>query len=244
MAFKNIRNIFFVDDEDEKKEEVKKKEPKQETRQENKQERKETKKSSISWKSSSRYSDKIKTSQPPQAPPQDEVFGNFNQKIFDSLTKAIANANLPGEDYLEFIQALKAMKDIPLEESLKIRTVLATLSTKGLTIQKIYESADYYLKIMENEKKKFYGAFENMAKSGIGKKKEVMQNLQKINQDKADLIAKLTEEIKTNQGQIETVKKEITESEKKIKSTENDFLFTYDKIANQIKNNVDKIKKL
>ena len=63
--------------------------------------------------------------------------GEVNKQIFNSLTKAIADANLPGEDYLEFVSALQAMKGIDLQESVKMQTVLATLSTKGLTIQKI-----------------------------------------------------------------------------------------------------------
>jgi len=67
--------------------------------------------------------------------------GEFNKQIFESLTKAIADANLPGEDYLEFISALKAMETIKLDEKVKMQTVLATLSTKGLTVQKITESA-------------------------------------------------------------------------------------------------------
>ena len=136
------------------------------------------------------------------------------------------------------------MKDIPIEENLKMKTVLATLSTKGLTVQKLYESADYYLKVLENEKKKFYAAFENNAKSGLNKKRDIIQKLETANKEKADLITRLTEEIKANHEQINIVKKDIAQSESKIKSTENDFLYTYDKIANQIKGNVDKIKKL
>jgi hypothetical protein len=37
------------------------------------------------------------------------------------LTKAISDANLPGEDYLEFISALQAMKGIDLQESVKMQ---------------------------------------------------------------------------------------------------------------------------
>ncbi len=239
MGLKNIKNLFIVDDEDEidnkpenKKEKIEKSADKKVSVA---KDTKANEKSQISWKSSHGTSD-ISDKQ--------ELQGTFNQQIFDSLTKAVATANLPGEDYIEFIQSLKAMKDLPLEESVKMQTVLATLSTKGLTVAKVIESADYYINILDEEKKKFYNALESQAKGNINKKKQTIENLEKLNKEKAEQIASLTEEINKNQEQITSISKEISQSETKIKSTENNFIATYNKVINKIKNNIEKIKKI
>ncbi len=243
MALKNLKSLFIVEDEEDtnnksetKKDQEKKVVDKKTTDKEGeKKDEKADEKSQISWKSSHGTSDISDNT---------ELQGAFNQQIFDSLTKAVANANLPGEDYIEFIQSLKAMKDLPLEESVKMQTVLATLSTKGLTKQKIFESADYYINVLEEEKKKFYTALEGQAKGNINKKKQTIENLEKVNKEKADQIALLTDEINKNQQQITQISKDISQSESKIKSTENNFITTFNKVLKQITGNIEKIKNL
>ena len=168
--------------------------------------------------------------------------GEFNKQIFESLTKAIGDANLPGEDYLEFMAALKAMEGINLDESVKIQTVLATLSTRGLTISKIIESADYYMKVLENEKEKFKQAMIKQTEGKVGGKHKKIKDLEKQNVQKANQIKALTTEINNNTTQIAKFKKEIETADLKIKSTENNFNVTYAHVANQIKDRVEKIK--
>jgi len=170
--------------------------------------------------------------------------GAVNKQIFNSLTKAISDANLPGEDYLEFISALQAMKNIDIQESVKMQTVLATLSTKGLTIQKIIESADYYLKVLENEKDKFKQAMAHQTQGKIDGKHKRIKTLEQENIEKAEKIKALTDQINRNTKEIEKVKKDIAESDAKIKTTENNFNVTYDYVANQIIDKVEKIKNL
>lgn len=170
--------------------------------------------------------------------------GEFNQQIFNSLTKAISDANLPGEDYLEFVSALQAMKGIDLAESVKMQTVLATLSTKGLTIQKIVESADYYLKVLENEKDKFRQAMAQQTQGKVDGKQKQIKSLEEENTKKAEQIKALTEQIEHNNQQMDKIKKDIAEADEKIKTTEHNFNVTYDFVANQIMDKVEKIKNL
>jgi len=170
--------------------------------------------------------------------------GAFNKQIFNSLTKAIADANLPGEDYLEFMDALMAMKDIPLEQKVKMQTVLATLSTKGLTVQKVIESADYYLKVLENEKDKFKQAMISQTKGKVGEKHNKIKALEKDNIKKTEQIKILTEEITKNQKKSDELRKSIQNADAKIKSTENNFNITYKHVENQILDNIELIKSL
>lgn len=247
MALKlsSIKNLFIVEDDEKETEKEQKKNI----------DSKETIKaptgttskpdSKISWKSSTSHttSETVDTNNS-SASSNTSSTGQYNQKIFDSLTKAIFDSDLPGEDYLEFMQALKSMKDLPLEENIKMKTALATLSTRGLTVQKIVESADYYMKILENEKKKFYTALDGQKKGNVESKRKEISDIEAQNKAKAEQIKKLTNEISANTLKAEGLNKEISKVEGKIKSTENNFVFTYNKVANKITADVEKIKTL
>jgi len=174
----------------------------------------------------------------------EQTQSKLDGKILDSLIKAIESNNLPGEDYLEFIEAFKAMKDLPLDETLKIQTVMATLSTKGLTKLKIIDSAAYYIKILENEKTKFYEAFKQEVDKQVNKKNEEVQKLEQENKTKAELIAKLNSEIEANKVKILSVKNQITAANEKFSQTEAGFKTTYSFVVDQINSNVNKIKNL
>jgi len=168
----------------------------------------------------------------------------IDSKILDSLVKAIEANNLPGEDYFEFTEALRAMKDLPLDETLKIQTVMATLSTKGLTKLKVIDSASYYIKILENEKAKFYEAFKQEVDKQINKKNEEVLKLEAENKSKAEQIANLTKEIEANKDKIAKVRSGITTSNEKFTQTEDNFKATYSYMVDQITSNVTKIKNL
>ncbi len=170
--------------------------------------------------------------------------GQTDSKILDSLIKALEDNNLPGEDYMEFAEALKSMESIPLEESVKIQTVLATLSTRGLTREKIIESGTYYLSVLEKEKAKFGKAMEKQLKEGVTVKNEEITALEELNKTKSAQIAQLTQEIKDNQAEIEKIRMKISENDQKIKGTEANFNTTYDLVARQLQANIDKINAL
>lgn len=184
-----------------------------------------------------------KTTQPqtPKQAPAINTGGSFDQKIFDSLIKVLEEKNLPGEDYMEFMEALNAMTSIQLDEKIKIQTVLATLSTKGLNKKTILESGAYYVQELEKEKTKFYDALQAQKKNSIEHKLQFIDSLTQQNKDKAEMIQKLTAEIQQNQEEIEKTKITIAEAEQKLAHTENNFLITHNVIVDQIKNNLDKI---
>jgi len=233
MKLNNIKNLFIVEEE---AGESKNSEKKAEVKKEKSKSKKSTVDSKVSWKSSA--------SKNVDGTLATDTKGMFSQKIFDSLTTAIFEANLPGEDYLEFIEGLRAMKDLPLEEAIKMKTVFMTLTTKGLTIPKIVESAGHYLSVLKKEKDKFYIALDGQKNRNIVGKKKHITGLEKANKEKADLIKRLTDEIGANNAEIKKVSGEISNVESKIKSTENDFIFTYEKMANQINGNIEKIKQI
>lgn len=180
----------------------------------------------------------------PQKPSEQNIGGTFDQKIFDSLIKVLEEKNLPGEDYMEFMEALNAMANLQLDENIKIQTVLATLSTKGLSKKTILESGEYYIQELEKEKSKFYDALQAQKKNSVEGKLQLIESLNKQIKEKAEMIQKLTAEIQQNQEEIEKTKVAIAEAEKKLAHTENNFIYTHSIIVDQIRNNLNKINKI
>ena len=167
--------------------------------------------------------------------------GAYDQDVFNSLMKAIEEHNLPGEDYLEFLSALQAMQNIPLDEKLKVQTVLATLSTKGLTVQKIKESADYYKKVLNEEQKQFNAELKGQIQEQVKSKENSIADLQKFNAEKTQQITKLTHEINENQLKITEIQGHLREADLKIKAAEGNFNKTLEYILGIIDANLNKI---
>ncbi len=136
------------------------------------------------------------------------------------------------------------MKNIPLEETIKMQTVLATLSTKGLTKEKVIETADYYLKILTNEKDKFNEALKKQTDGQVNKKKKSIENIEKQIKDKANKIAQLTHEINESKQEIQNIKNDINTSMSKISKTESSFKTTFMVVANQIVSKIEKLKSI
>jgi hypothetical protein len=166
----------------------------------------------------------------------------LDTKIVDSLLKAIVDKNLPGEDYLEFLEALNAMKNIPLEDNMKVQTVMATLSTKGLTVAKIKESAEYYKKVLANEQSQFTAELNNQVEKTIKTKEKDIESLKVSIKQKTEQIAALTKDINDAQQKISTTEVLIKAAESKIKMTQENFDRAYNFVLNQIDLNLSKLK--
>ena len=179
--------------------------------------------------------------QPVQSYSDSDSAATYDQTIFDSLIKAIEDHNLPGEDYLEFLSALQAMKNIQLDEKMKIQTVLATLSTKGLTPQKIKESAEYYKKVLAEEQKQFYVELGDQTTKQVKLKEKEITVLQETNKQKSDQIAALTKDINENQLKISSIQNILKDAEAKIKQAEANFNKTFNYLIAQIDSNLTKI---
>ena len=162
----------------------------------------------------------------------------LNPKILETLHNAMNKANLPGEDYYELTRAVEAMSNINLSDDDKLRSAIAALSTKGLTVEKVVDSATYYLEVLENEKRKFYTAFENKIKGSINADKKRIKQLNEAIEEKNSKIAELKNVIEESKKMIIELENEIKRSDDKVEGIEESFLFTYEHVINKIKNSL------
>ena len=168
----------------------------------------------------------------------------LNPKILETLHNAVNKANLPGEDYYELTKAVEAMGNINLSDDDKMRSAIAALSTKGLTVEKVIDSATYYLEVLENEKRKFYTAFENKIKGSINADKKRITQLKDAIDEKNAKISELKNVIEESKKKITELEDEILKSDEKVAGIEESFLYTYEHVINKIKKDIENVKNL
>ncbi len=168
--------------------------------------------------------------------------GTIDPKIVEKLLQAIEKNNLEGFDYLEYKKSLKALEKMPMDEATKYRSAFATASTMGVTLDKLLETVNFYIGVLDKENEQFLGAFKSQFNDKVsGREREIAQ-FESIIKEKSEQIKKLTEEITKHQQQIAELKTKVEESNNKINKTQNDFKVSYDHLKSQFEGDVIKMK--
>lgn len=166
--------------------------------------------------------------------------GQADNSIIETLFKAMSENNVQGFDYFEYKQSLKTLLGM-LDEPTAFKSAYATAATMGLTKQKLTDSANFYIKVLDKEKEKFTQAVDAQVAANIkGKESEIEQAKNQIN-EKSEMIRKLTDEISALQQKMNEIQSHIIQATQKIQATSANFEASYQKIASDIKADVEKI---
>ena len=171
-----------------------------------------------------------------------QLFGShpeLEQKFVSLFIKAIEKSNQPGFDYIEFKQSLGVMATMNIDESTAIRSAFATASTVGLTKKKLMESANYYAKVINQEKDHFDAALAKRINQKVGGKVKEVEKLKEQIIKYKEKIAQLTAQIEKHQHTIDTADEQIQAEKEKIMGTQNNFERTHENFIDQIKTDID-----
>lgn len=219
---KNLKSLFIVEEEGDKKEVKGKKEV-----------------ASKSPKKTGVSSVPAETTTIPSTPSP----GKVSTKFVNILFKAMQDNNLDGFDYLEFKQSLKSLEKMPMDDATRYQSAYAMAQTMGATPPKLLETAQHYLKILANEEQKFEQALVAQKQKQIGSKEQQIKKLEDIVTTKAAKIKQLTQEIEKHQQQANSLKKEISGATVKVENTKNNFIASYQTLVDQINSDVENMKK-
>lgn len=220
---KNLKSLFIVDDSDDNKR--KKPTPKKEVSQEQQPK-----------KTGNTYN-KI-----PSTTSTVSSEGIVDSKIVEKLLQAIEKNNLEGFDYLEYKKSIKALDKIPMDEATKYRSAFATASTMGVTLEKLLETVQFYIGILDKENTVFLNAFKAQLQEKVSDKEGEMTQLQSVIKEKTEQIKKLTEEITKHQAEVGSIKSKLGDSRAKIEKTQNDFKESFSYLKGQFEGDVIKMK--
>jgi uncharacterized coiled-coil DUF342 family protein len=183
-------------------------------------------------------------------PPQAKVHeskegepGRVTQKFTEILLRAMEANNLDGFDYLEFKQSLKSLEKMPMDEQTRFQSAFAMAQTLGATPEKLVQTAQHYIQVLQKEENKFEEALTNQRTKQIGSKTQEISKLEENIKAKAAQIKKLTQEIEANQKRSEALKTEIKEATQKVDSTKNNFIASYNALIEKISGDIEKMGK-
>jgi Mg2+ and Co2+ transporter CorA len=178
---------------------------------------------------------------PPPLPRQ--VKGDIDQRIFDSLEKALEENNQQGFDFLEFKNSLKTLAGIIPDEATRYKSAYATAATMGVTVDRLLESAAFYQSILEKERDNFTRAVNQQVDLNVTAKQKDVERLQTLIGQKAEQIKRLTEEIAAHQEELGRAQGIITEATSRIEATRTNFHFTLDAVMSQIQTDAENIRR-
>lgn len=165
------------------------------------------------------------------------------RKVIDNLLQLLDQANLPGPDFYEFYVALKEMQKsgVALDEATLYRTVYTTLKITGLTKDKLVQSCNQYLSILNDHMKEFESNHQQTVNSKVGSKVSEKEAIDKSVSEKKAQIEALNQEIvalATKKAQLEV---DIQKETENIESTKKAFMSGFNKLTGELSGNVQKI---
>lgn len=172
-----------------------------------------------------------------------DVSGEVSEKFMNILLGAINKNNQEGFDYIEFKQSLKSLGSVDMDEKTRIQSAYAMAKTMGATKERLIETANYYLGILETESGKFNKAVSNQISKQIDGKKGQQKDIYLSIENKQKQIEQLKKEIAQLEVDNENVSKAISSSEVKVLKTKNDFLTTYKLLQQKIHKDIELIEK-
>ncbi|MCP4124497.1 MAG: hypothetical protein GY751_22360 [Bacteroidetes bacterium] len=213
-VLKNFKSIFIVEEEKKKAPAAKKQTTKEQ-------------KSPTSTKSTTR-----KTSATP---------GKQDDKIINALFKALEDNNLNGFDYIEFKRSVKGLEKMVADEATRFKSAFSTASTMGVTLDKLVETASYYVKILDKERDQFVKAAGDQTTSLVENRKKEMQQMLKGMAEKKAMIEKLNKELKSSEGRLQKLQEGIDTATVKIEETKKNFDVSFTHLKGQIQQDIEKM---
>jgi hypothetical protein len=162
----------------------------------------------------------------------------FDKHFSDLFDKV----NLPGPDYYEFWKMMETLEAAVPDESVRMNAVFSTLKVQGLSKETLIGSAEKYLQVVDKDKLEFQNAVNTKVLGEIEGRKSTVDALEKKNQQNAEMIQKLTQEISDNNQKITSLKKEVIDEEAKINGNTNGYNIACDAMLAKLSSDIQKIK--
>lgn len=177
------------------------------------------------------------------APPSSETLkehqmgkkGTVSRKFVDILFKALRKNDLEGFDYMEFKKSLQSLKKMDMPIETRLQSAYAMAETMGANKEHLLQTAEHYLKVLQQEEQKFEQALEKQQSKQIETKKGQLSQLNHSIKKKLAQIEKLEAEVTQHKEQINNLQTEIKGAATSIANTKNDFIASYNSLVNQIK---------
>lgn len=164
-------------------------------------------------------------------------------KFLNHFDELFEKANLPGPDYFEWQKMLQSLVN-NLPESVAYVASFEALKSMGLDKQKLVESAQKYIDIIEQDKAGFGKELLIKANVEVDSRNKEIETLKNSIQEKTELIIKLNKEIEEMNVRIQTLTKESFEYKQKIENANSGYLQVAEKRKSLIQSHIVNINNI
>lgn len=167
--------------------------------------------------------------------------GKADTAIAESLAAALESSNLDGYDYFEFAKTLDVLSVTIPSEQVKFQSAFATASVMGISKDKLIETANHYLNVLQTEAQKFGKFVEMQVEENVTSKEGSLTEKDNLIKEKAAQIQQLTEDINVLTQEKTEIENMVAENKIKIEKIQNNFVATIKVFVEKIKKDIEKI---
>lgn len=168
--------------------------------------------------------------------------GKLDEKFVNRLLGAIEDNNIEGFDYLEYKQALQNLSKVEMDEKTKFQSALAVAKTMGANKEVLVSSAEHYLNILEKEELKFVDAFKNQMSRQVTKRSDDIRAMEAEIENMKAQIKELEQKIEQKREALKKSMSSVDQAKSKVELTKERFYQAYHIVAEQIRDDLEKIK--
>jgi len=182
------------------------------------------------------------TSTPPSFSPSPSASSEDVEMFNKHFDEIFEKANLPGPDYFEFSKMCQAMNQ--LTDEVKFPAVFGGLQVQGLSKEKLVESANIYISVIDEDAAKFNTAIDQKIVADVQRKRAEAQEKRKAIQEREDMIKKIHEEISKFSSDITNLEAEANDQELKANQKSITYKSACDARKSLILSDIQKISSL
>ena len=163
-------------------------------------------------------------------------------KFLAVVNQALENNNLKGVDYLEFIKSLGSLENIISDEATRYQSAFAVLKERGISRQKLLETATHYKSVLNTEEEKFLNALNKNLQVRVSDRGAEIESLNDNIKKKTKQIQQLNKQIEALQKEMVALEDQMKVSKEKANHTHAQFIASYNQKVSEIDNHTNKIK--
>lgn len=170
---------------------------------------------------------------PASRPASSPIVGDVN--YLDIIDQKIRAANQPGPDYLEFVDSMKKLEG-KVGEQQKFENVFVVFETQGVTANKLVDSAQGYIRVIETEEKHFANEHQSRTQSDVDVPLNEAKKLEIENKQ-------LQEKLQQNLNKIGELNAKAQAARDKLTTAEGAFISAAETAKALINDNIVKMQK-
>jgi hypothetical protein len=171
--------------------------------------------------------------------PSPSVSPDEMKKFIEHFDDLFKQANLPGPDYFEFSKMCQAMASLPEEP--RFTAAFTGLQVQGLSKEKLIQSANHYIKVVDEDAQKFSTTLDSKLLAEVKVKRTEAEQKKQSLQNKVNMIAQLQSELERDTVEIEKITSEADEKERKANEKSVTYRAACDAVKSLIQTDLSKI---